>query len=224
MRAMQLSIFDVLGPVMIGPSSSHTAGAVKLGRVAALIAQKPFNRVIFGLSGSFAKTGVGHGTHQALLAGVLGFAEDDERVRDVNAIAVARHIQAEYREEDLDWMHENSVHLEFLHTDGTQSNIWGSSIGGGRILIRRIGGLEMEISAEAPTLIIPHLDRPGVVSEISRVLAKNGINIGVMRLSREAKGQASVIVLEIDGSIPEDLPHKLAQLRYITEVVVIDVP
>lgn len=221
---MQLSIFDVLGPVMIGPSSSHTAGAAKLGRVAALIAQKPFDHVQFGLSGSFAKTGAGHGTHKALLAGVLGFSEDDERIREIETIAKIRDITAEYVEEDLDWMHENSVHITFDHTDGSKSEIWGSSIGGGRIVIRRINELEVELSAESPTLVLPHLDRTGVVKEISRVLADNEINIAVMRLARESRGKTSIAVIEIDGNIPQNLPEKLRKIEYVTEVVVIDVP
>lgn len=220
---MELSIFEVLGPVMIGPSSSHTAGAARLARVAALIAAKPFTSVTFALSGSFAKTGVGHGTHKALLAGALGYAEDDENIRNIGGIAAARGVQAEYTEEDLDWMHENSVHITFHHADGAQTEIWGSSIGGGRIRIHRIGKLNIEFSAECPTLIVPHLDRPGVISEVSRVLAENGINIGVLRLSRESKGQAAALVIEADGRIPPAVAGKVRTLQHVTEVILVDV-
>lgn len=220
---MQLSIFEVLGPVMIGPSSSHTAGAAKLGRIAALIAKKPFNAVTFALSGSFAKTGLGHGTHQALLAGVLGFREDDEKIREIEEIATVRGISAEYTQEDLDWMHENSVHITFYHTDATKTEVWGSSIGGGRITIRRINKLDVDFSAESPTLVLPHLDRTGVVKEISRVLAENKINIAVMRLARESRGKISIAVIEVDGKIPEGLEEKLEQIEYVEEAVIVDV-
>ena len=133
---MDLSIFDVLGPVMIGPSSSHTAGAARLARAAALIADKPFSRVSFGLSGSFAQTGRGHGTDKALLAGALGFAADDENIRHIEDIAAQRGIKADYYREDLEWVHDNAAHIRFFHPDDSVTEVWGASIGGGRICVR----------------------------------------------------------------------------------------
>lgn len=221
---MQLSIFEVLGPVMIGPSSSHTAGAAKLARVAAIIAAKPFQKVYFGLSGSFAETGLGHGTHKALLAGALGFVEDDERIRDAEAVAMQQGIQYGFAEEDLEDMHENSVHIVFSHKDESKSEIWGSSIGGGRIVIHRIGGFETEITAESPTMVIQHLDRPGVVSDVTRLLAENHINIAVMRLSRQAKGKRASLTVEVDGHISKKIAEHVGQVNHVTGVIVIDVP
>ena len=220
---MELSIFEVLGPVMIGPSSSHTAGAARLARVAALIAGKPFAKLRFTLSGSFAKTGQGHGTYKALLAGALGFSEDDERIREINQIAAARGVTAEYCEEELEGMHENSVRISFFHTDGSTSEIWGSSIGGGRIIIRRVGELEIEINAESPTIVVPHLDRPGVVSMVSRILAESNINIAVLRLSRQEKGKNATMVIEVDGRVPADVLESLRQLNHVQGVILIDV-
>lgn len=221
---MQISIFDVLGPVMIGPSSSHTAGAARLARVAALIANKPFNKVGFGLSGSFEKTGKGHGTQKALLAGALGLAADDERIPQADELARAQGVTAEYYEEDLDWIHENAVHITFYHLDGTTSEVSGASIGGGRIVIRRIGSFDTEISAESPTLVVRHRDRPGVVSDISRVLAQNGLNIGVMRLARETRGGGASLVIEVDGRIPAEIAHMVRALPHVIEVNIIDIP
>lgn len=220
---MELSIFEVLGPVMVGPSSSHTAGAARLARVAAIIAQKPFVRVRFGLSGSFAKTGRGHGTYEALLAGALGMPEDDERLPDAFAIARQRGVQAEYRVEDLDWLHENAVHITFYHTDGSESDVQGASVGGGRIRIRRIGRRHVDITAEAPTLVVNHMDRPGVVSQISRLLAKEEINIAVMRLSREGKGRDATLVIEVDGHIPPGVMQKVHEVQHVTGGILIDV-
>lgn len=221
---MQLSIFEVLGPVMIGPSSSHTAGAAKLAKVAAMIAHKPFKKISFGLSGSFAKTGQGHGTDKALLAGALGFAPDDERIRDIESIAKKANVIADYHHEEIEDMHENSVHIRFFHDDGTCSDIWGASVGGGRISIRRIGKLDVEISAESPTLIIPHKDRPGVVSDVSRTLATNGMNIAIMRLSREARGQGATLIIELDSSVPAQIVSELEAIEHVNEVIVVDVP
>ncbi len=221
---MELSIFEVLGPVMIGPSSSHTAGAARLGRVAAIIAQKEFDVVSFGLSGSFAKTGKPHGTHKALLAGALGFQTDDERIRNAFAEAEARGIRVEFHEEDLEDMHENAVHVRFFHLDGSQSDIWGASTGGGRISIRRIGELETEITATNPTLVVYYLDRPGCVSKMSRVLAKNDINIAVMRVSRTSKGGFATAVIEADESFSGDVVNAVRDVKDVREVMVVDVP
>lgn len=221
---MELSIFEVLGPVMIGPSSSHTAGAAKLARIAAIICSKPFYKVTYGLSGSFAKTGTGHGTQKALLAGALGLSEDDERIPLADMLAEKAGIAAEYYEENLEEMHENSVHITFFHTDGTENQVWGSSIGGGRILIRKINHFDTKITAENPTLLIHHIDRPGVVSDVSRILAENGLNIAVMRLTREARGQTATTVIEMDDKIPEIIVEKIQAIEFVMEVIVLNVP
>lgn len=219
---MELSIFDVLGPVMIGPSSSHTAGAARLGRVAALIAAKPFTKVSFGLSGSFAKTGLGHGTHKALLAGALGFVEWDENIRDIEEIAAREGVQAEYHEEDLSWLHANAAHITFFHTGGSTTQVWGCSLGGGRIEIRRINSLNTRFSAENPTFVIPHTDRPGVVSDISRIFAENGVNIAVMRLTRVQRGSGALAILEVDGHVPHRVIEDLRRVPTVTEVVFVE--
>lgn len=218
---MNLSIFDVIGPIMIGPSSSHTAGAVKLARAAARIAGKPFKHVEFGLHGSFAKTGKGHGTHLALLAGVLGLTEEDERIKCSPGIAEARGITYEFYEVDLDDVHENTAVITFTHDDDTTTEIVGCSTGGGRILITRISGVEVEVTAERPTIIMQQIDRPGVIAGISRILAENNINIGVMRFSRVAKRDVATSVLETDEKIPPEVVEKLAALDDVLMVRVI---
>ena len=221
---MELSIFEVLGPVMIGPSSSHTAGAARLGRVAAIIAKKRFERVEFGLSGSFAKTGRAHGTYQALLAGTLGIPTDDERLRDAFEVAKERGVGFEFHEEELEDIHENAVHIRFFHPDGSHSDIWGASVGGGRISIRRIGELETEITATSPTLVVNYLDRPGCISELSSTLAEADINIGVMRVSRTAKGGNATAVIEIDEAFPIEVVKAIDQISDVLEVIIVDVP
>ncbi|MDL2293866.1 L-serine ammonia-lyase, iron-sulfur-dependent subunit beta [Ruminococcaceae bacterium OttesenSCG-928-D13] len=220
---MELSIFEVLGPVMIGPSSSHTAGAARLARVAAEIAQKPFGRVEFGLSGSFAKTCRGHGTDKALLAGAIGLSPDDEQIADAEKLAAKAGVEWRLYREDLDWMHENSVHIIFHHEDDTSTEIWGSSIGGGRIEITRIGDFETRIHAENPTMLVNHLDRPGVISELSRVLAHYEVNIAVLRLSRVGRGRQANAMFIVDNEIPQAAVDELNALPHVEEVVVVDV-
>ena len=219
---MNLSVFEVLGPVMIGPSSSHTAGAARLGRVARLVAGQPFDKVWFGLHGSFAKTGWGHGTHQALLAGALGLREDDEQLRNAYDLAAERGVEYEFEELELPDAHENTARIRFYHTDGSQSEIEGSSIGGGRILITRIDGMPAGFSAEAPTLLITQRDVKGVVSEISRTLAMEDINIGVMRVSREARGSLATTVIETDSPIPRRVADRLRLMPDILSVRIVD--
>lgn len=221
---MEISILDVLGPVMIGPSSSHTAGAVRLARVAAEIAEKPFGKVGFGLSGSFAKTCRGHGTDKALLAGAMGLAPDDERIADAFELAKQRGITACYYEEDLAFMHENSVHITFYHPQGQPSQLWGSSIGGGRILISRIGDYDTKLHAESPTLLVRHLDRPGVLSDVTRELADAALNVGLLRLSRTGRGgQASADII-VDSPVPPQVVQRISNILYVQEVILVDVP
>ncbi len=213
------SILDVLGPLMVGPSSSHTAGALKLARTAALIAGRPFTHVRFDLYGSFAKTGAGHGTDRALLAGAMGFSATDERIRDSFRIADERGLLYSFAEEEpADGCHENTCRITFTHDDGTQSVIVGSSIGGGQIVIHSVDGIETEISASCPTVIVRQHDRSGVIGAITSLLAGAGINIGVMRLSREARGELATTVIETDDDIPASLLARLSQLDNVISV------
>lgn len=215
---MDVSIFDVTGPIMIGPSSSHTAGAAKLARIAGQIAGMDFTQVSFGLYGSFAKTYRGHGTDKALVAGALGLREDDERLRDAFCLAQEKEITFDFYETDLEGMHENSVKITFSHTDGSKSEIIGSSVGGGQIVIKYIDGFETEVTAQSPTLIIRQQDRKGVISDISTVLASNNINIGIMKVSRLARGQVASTVIETDDAIPQTVVEGLEQMKNIISV------
>ncbi|MEG0833438.1 MAG: L-serine ammonia-lyase, iron-sulfur-dependent subunit beta [Oscillospiraceae bacterium] len=219
---MNISILDVLGPVMVGPSSSHTAGAARLGRVAAIIAKKPFNAVCFYLHGSFAKTGVGHGTPMALLAGVLGIYEDDENMNSAYELADSKNISYKFAQADLGDVHENSCKIVFSHLDGSVSTISGSSVGGGRIVITAIDGTETNIFAEQPTIIIRQNDRKGVIASIAAVLAENDINIAVMRLWREQKGDIATTVIETDDELPDSLENSLMKCENVIDARVIN--
>lgn len=203
---------------MIGPSSSHTAGAARLARVARMIVAAPFSHVCFALHGSFAKTFRGHGTDRALVAGVLGLREDDERLADSFALARQAGLSWEFTEADLGGMHENSVRMTFTLADGSRQEVTGSSIGGGQIVIRSIDGFETEYSAQSSALIIRQYDRPGVISEVSGVLAGHGINIAVMRVSRSARGETAFCVIETDDWIPGEIEATLRTLPNLISV------
>lgn len=220
---MDISIFDVAGPVMIGPSSSHTAGAARLARIARMIVAKPFHRVVFGLHGSFAKTYKGHGTDKALVAGALGLREDDERLSEAFSIADNQGLAYEFLEVSLDDMHENSVEMTFFLDDGSAAVVTGSSIGGARIIIRRVDDFPVEFAAESSALLISQEDRRGVVSEITRALAESGINIGVMRLSRTGKGDRAFCVIETDDAIGGDLLERIRGVRHVISAQAVNI-
>lgn len=212
---MNLSIFDVLGPVMIGPSSSHTAGAAKLARVAARLAPAGFAGARFGLSGSFAKTGRGHGTDKALLAGALGVREDEEALRDAFSLAQERGFSFAFEEIDLPDSHENAARIMFLYPDGGCFTVEGASTGGGRIHITKIDGQDTDFTAESPTLVITQRDVKGVVSEVTRILAESGINIGVMRLTRTARGETASTVIETDANVTAQVLSCIAAVENV---------
>lgn len=212
---MELSIFDVLGPVMIGPSSSHTAGAAKLARMASFLVAEEFDKVIFYLHGSFAKTYHGHRTDYALAAGVLGLREDDEALRNSFSNAKEKGISFSFMEADLGNVHENSVKIEFYWKDDKKETVVGSSLGGGRIKIFEVNGFSTEISFSSPTIVIYHWDKKGVIRDISEVLARHEINIATMKVSRSKRGGSAFCVIETDEAIPPNIDTELGKLDHI---------
>jgi L-serine dehydratase len=215
---MNVSVFEAIGPIMIGPSSSHTAGAAKLARIARVIAGKEFSHVSFGLHGSFAKTYKGHGTDRALVAGILGILEDDEDLVNSFEIAKIYDITFDFYELELEGMHENSVKITFFMKDGTYNDIIGSSIGGGQIIVKRINKFDTEITAQACTLVINQYDKKGVISDIARVLANNNINIGIMKVNRTAKGEMACCIIETDSIITSEVVESLKEVNNVISV------
>lgn len=215
---MDISILDVIGPVMIGPSSSHTAGAARLSRTAAAIVGKPFHKIIFGLHGSFAKTYKGHGTDIALLAGAMGIHEDDERLSGAFETAEERGLDYRFEETELEGVHENSVRMTFYCDDGDIQQVIGSSVGGGQINICRINDFETEFTANSATLIISHRDEKGVISHITGALSEAGMNIAVMKLSRRSKGDMAFCVIETDDVICSEIVEKIKRIDAVWHV------
>lgn len=217
-----MDIFDLIGPIMVGPSSSHTAGAVRIGLVSRKLLGEPPVEAELYLYGSFADTGLGHGTDKALVAGLLGMEPDDERIPDSFRCAREAGLRFRFGTADLRAAHPNSVLLKLRGVSGGTLEVTAASIGGGRIQIRRLGDLELCFSAEQPTLIVKNEDQPGSVADVSRVLAQHGINIGTFQVNRDSRGGSAVMVIECDAPIREDVVNYIASLPGILRAVCIN--
>ena len=218
----EYSIFDILGPVMIGPSSSHTAGAARLGRIAKEIAGDDFDKVTFYLHGSFAKTYKGHGTDKALVAGILGMEPSDDRIKHSFEIAKKNGIEVAFVEADLGYVHPNTAKIVFHRKNDVDFYITGSAIGGGSIIITNIDGNKVEFSGDLPTLLLKYIDKKGTISKVSTVLSKEGINIATMKVTREGKGKVATMILEADNKIDNSIIEKLKTVEDIIYIKTIN--
>lgn len=211
-----MNVFELLGPVMVGPSSSHTAGAAKIGRIARIIlGEKPVLADIY-LHGSFAATYRGHGSDRALAGGLLGFAADDFRLRQALELAPREGLELAFHQEELGEVHPNTVRIEAVGASGNRVDLVASSVGGGDIRVNRLFGFPVEFDASVHTMIIHHQDRPGVVAAITEVLAQERVNIAQMRVTRETPGRDAVMIIETDQAC--DLPG-LEKMRGIPAVL-----
>jgi L-serine dehydratase len=211
-------VFDILGPIMIGPSSSHTAGAARLAKVAGIVAGGKIKKVEFLLHGSFAQTYKGHGTDKALVAGILNMDPWDENLKKSFNIAAERGIELKFTETDLGDVHPNTVKFIITKEDGFTTEVTGSSIGGGNILVFNIDGQNVEFTGERPTILTNHKDLPGVISKISSILYEENINIANMRVYRSGKGKMATMALETDSMILENVMNKIKNIEEIESV------
>ena len=199
-----MNMLDIIGPAMVGPSSSHTAGAVRIGRIARkLMAEKIISAKIL-LHGSFLATGKGHGTDRALVAGLLGMDVDDDRIRISFEVAAAVGLSFEFGSIMLPDAHPNSVKMYLTGGSGKKLEVVASSIGGGRILVNEIDGLTANFSGDYPTLIVHNQDQPGHVAEVTSMLSHKSVNIATMQLYRDGRGGKAVMVVECDQEVPEE--------------------
>lgn len=219
---MNNSVFDILGPIMIGPSSSHTAGAQKLGKAARMIAGTGFQAVEFILHGSFAHTYKGHGTDRALVAGILGMDTDDERMKDALETAQQLGLKVRFSEGDLGDIHPNTVCIILHMSDSTEKKITGSSTGGGNIRIIKIDDDTVELDGKYPAMIVKHEDRKGMISRISSVIASGDINIATLRVSRTGRGDVATTITETDNPVPPDVMKKIQEIPGVYSVRVMD--
>lgn len=215
-------VFDMLGPIMVGPSSSHTAGAVRLGLMAGKILAAKIKEAKILLHGSFAETGKGHGTHLALTAGLLGIQPDDERIRFADKIAEEAKVAITFQNTNLGEVHPNSVRFSLKGLDGEKAEISGCSIGGGRIVITEVNEFPVEFRGEYPTLILQYADSPGMVAEITKILAASGINIAQMKVSREGKGKRALAIIETDEKIEDIVIGDILRMPKIERAMFIE--
>lgn len=213
-----MSVFDIIGPVMIGPSSSHTAGAVRLGKMAKTIANDEISHCDIFLYGSFAKTYKGHGTDLALIAGLLGLNPDDERIKESFTMAQENQLTYRFIESSKKGYHPNTVEFHIQTIAGERSRMVGVSIGGGNILITEIDNFKVKLPGTFFTLIIPHMDKYGIISKITGKVAEDKANIAYMRVIRQKKGVSALMVLETDQEVSAHCVESLESLDGVIKV------
>ncbi len=218
----EISLFDVIGPNMIGPSSSHTAGAAAMALLARKLFAKEPVRADFTLYGSFAETYSGHGTDKALLGGVMGFHPDDVRIRESFRLADEAGLIYQFSaDRKTEVSHPNTADILLTAADGTAQFIRGESVGGGKIKIVKINNIDVEFTGEYSTLIVKQIDRPGVIAHLTSCLSHQNVNIAFMRLFREAKGAAAYTIIESDEYIPETIVDEIRRNSCVLETTVI---
>lgn len=211
------SVFDIIGPIMIGPSSSHTAGAARIGRVARSLFGREPKWANISLYGSFAQTYKGHGTDVAIVGGLLDFDTDDKRIIKAIEIAEERGMKIRFIEEDAVTDHPNTARIIIGDHNG-ELELVGISIGGGKIEIIELNGFELKLSGNHPAILVVHNDRFGAIASVANTLAKYEINIGHMEVSRKEVGKMALMTIEVDQNIDDTLIEELEQLPNILKV------
>lgn len=223
MYSKEISVFDIIGPNMIGPSSSHTAGALRIARLAKRMVKKSIKHVKFVLYGSFAETYRGHGTDRALVAGILGFDTEDYRIKE--SFMHAKEASLEYsfetnnKKQDI---HPNTVDIQITDENDELTTVTGVSIGGGRAVIKKINGVEVDLSGDYHTLVIRHRDLPGVIASVTKILSTFDINIAFMKLYRETKGTVAYSIIEADQPIITDIISEIEKLTSVSQAFLIE--
>ncbi len=217
-----MDIFEILGPIMVGPSSSHTAGAVRIGKMArTLLGEEPVSARI-ALHGSFADTGKGHGTDKALVAGLLGMNPDDLRVPESFAIAKEKNLQISFSVVELQDVHPNTAVLDVVGVTGHTLSLQACSVGGGRIQVNKLDGINVNFTGDCNTLVVHHLDTYGLVAEVTRLLYVARVNIASMTTCRHERGGEALMVIETDQRLPQDLLQWVRELPDVMGVTYYD--
>ncbi len=211
------SVFDIIGPVMIGPSSSHTAGAARIGRVARdLFGRQPKWAKIY-LYGSFAETYRGHGTDVAMVGGLLDFDTYDERIKTSFQLAKEANLEFEFITETANKEHPNTARI-VLGDENSEMSVEGISIGGGKIEVSEVNGFKLRLTGGMPAILVVHDDRAGCIANVANTLAMHNVNIGHMEVSRIERGQTALMVIEVDQNIDEKVLQQISLIPYITKV------
>ena len=212
-----MDVSDIIGPVMIGPSSSHTAGAARIGRYALnILGTEPVRADIY-FSGSFAKTYKGHGTDKAIVAGILGMDTDDPGIKYSFDTAEHRGLEFYFHTCEIENSHPNTAFVVLTSETGRKVEVQGASIGGGNIIITKINGTPVEITGKFTTMIVLHKNIPGMISDVTSVLAKYGINIGRFDLRRNPRGGRGVMIIELDSDLPEHINDEIKAMDNVID-------
>ena len=217
-----INIFDMMGPVMVGPSSSHTAGAARIGNMGRTLLGEEVARADIGLYGSFAETGYGHGTDRALLAGLLGMKPDDLRIPNAYEEANRAGMAYSFRTVELRDAHPNTALLELTGKSGKQLTLQASSIGGGAIVVNKIDGIDVNFTGDFNTLIVRNQDESGSVAAITSILSQVHINVANMSVKRHRRGGDALMVIETDQHIKPRQVEFLSELPGILSVTYYD--
>lgn len=217
-----INIFDMMGPVMVGPSSSHTAGAARIGNMGRTLLSEEVARADIGLHGSFAETGFGHGTDRALLAGLLGMKPDDLRIPNAYEEANRAGMAYSFRTVELRDAHPNTALLELTGKSGKQLTLQASSIGGGAIVVNKIDGIDVNFTGDFNTLIVRNQDESGSVAAITSILSQVHINVANMSVNRHRRGGDALMVIETDQHIKPRQVEFLSELPGILSVTYYD--
>ena len=212
-----MNLFDILGPVMVGPSSSHTAGAVRIGYISEKLLQDHVRKAEILLHGSFATTGIGHGTDKALIAGLLGMHPDDIRIPASFDLAKKAGMEFTFSTVTLKDAHPNTAVIYLIGINGHVARVRGASVGGGNILITNIDGYEVELTGQYPALITIHRDRPGVITQVTNILSRYEVNIAFMRVSRQNRGETAMMIMELDDQPTEDVMEECRQVYEVDD-------
>ena len=217
----EIGTVDILGPNMIGPSSSHTAGALRIAFVAGRMVERAVS-VKFVLYGSFARTYHGHGTDRALVGGILGYHPDDERIRDSFEHAKEAGLAFSFEENFTDKeIYPNTVDIYVTDKDGSVVSLRGKSIGGGNAVITRLNGVDVELTGNYCTLVVEHVDKKGTLAFVTTVLSAYDLNIGSLRLYRESKGKRAYAIIEVDTNVSNQVVSALKGVESVTNVLVV---
>lgn len=211
------SVFDIIGPVMIGPSSSHTAGAARIGKAARNLFGKEPTWATIHLYESFAKTYKGHGTDFALVGGLLGYETDDPRMSQAVQTAKEKGIDITFEEEPASRSHPNTARI-VVGNESESIELTGISIGGGKVEITELNGFELRLSGNHPAILIMHNDRFGAIASVTQILAKHEINIGHMEVNRKDVGEEALMVIEVDQNIEDSILKELEQSNHIIRI------
>jgi L-serine dehydratase len=217
----KVSILDVMGPVMVGPSSSHTAGTARLGRVAREILDEDPVAVRFFLHPPLAATYRGHGSDFALAGGSIGLNVDDPRIPEALRIAEQMGVDIAFSEEDLGDVHPNTVRIE-IKGKAREAEIVGSSIGGGVIEVFKINGFQTRFKGDSPTLLLFYRDRPGMISEVTRIIAEEGINIASLSCSRKQRGKDAFMQIDVDSPLSKEALQRICSTPDVARAQYLD--